>query len=221
MRVDVLIVEPNAAEAGALTTALRRAAAPSATFGLDVTVVPSSAAAQCVGSFDIAIVESSLPDGRGVELVRGWRKRRRLREATVLIATDAPLSSDMSEGYLLGAATVPKRPAATLVACALETIRRHKRKPRSLDEEIATFVASLAAEHQAEALPLNPTHIELLQSLLHGRTHAEIGAMRGTSAATVKTQVRDLARRLRERGLEVGDSLAVALMREMLEDRYE
>ena len=69
-------------------------------------------------------------------------------------------------------------------------IRLRSRNPRGGHSSLTCVI------HRDEVLPLSPTELAVAQQLCEGRTLAQIGRLRGVSVNTVKSQVRQIFRKL-------------------------
>jgi DNA-binding NarL/FixJ family response regulator len=142
---------------------------------------------------DVALVDIGLPDGSGIELTRLLLARRpELRIVLYTGETDADLLSQGldsgARGYALKAGPMRELVAALVQVAAGGTYVDPRLYGLLLSERVTARVSQLS-----------PRERQVLQLMAEGRTADAVGGQLGVSVETVRTHVRNAARKLQAR----------------------
>jgi DNA-binding NarL/FixJ family response regulator len=163
---------------------------------------------------DVALVDIGLPDGSGIELTRLLLARRpELRIVLYTGETDADLLSQGldsgARGYALKAGPMRELVAAIVQVAAGGTYVDPRLYGLLLSDRVTARVSQLS-----------PRERQVLQLMAEGRTADAVGGQLGVSVETVRTHVRNAARKLQARNRV--HAIALALERgEIALDRGE
>lgn len=186
--VRVVVVEDHDVVRRGLIQALQR--------GQELSVVGEAASlaeAETLTGFDVALVDLGLPDGRGEEVIRGFRRRVPGARCVVLtmLDDDGSLFGALqagAQGYLLKESS----PRALR-----DAIHEAHRGGVPLTPRMARFlVERVVPMPQGTDEPLTPREHEVLHSLAHGLTYAEVADSLAIAIGTVQSHVKSLYRKL-------------------------
>ena len=128
------------------------------------------------------IVDVSLPDGSGIDLLRKWRKRDEVLPA--LVVTGHVNAELVNQAFDLGAEYVVK----PVVGERLRAFAQ--RAVGKIDEREGRIHAAL--ETWRIRYQLTPAEMEVLRLSVNGASREEVAARRGVTPETVKTHVGNL-----------------------------
>ena len=133
------------------------------------------------GGFDIAILDLGLPDGNGLQLLTGWRKKN--LATPVLILSARHEVDDKIAGLNLGADDYLTKPFSfgELLARLRSLVRRHSGQKKTLLEHRGVRLDLL--KHEAEldgaVVPLTQREFALLEFFLQHPVDVYVAKLRG------------------------------------------
>ena len=157
----LLLVEDERRLADRLARGLREEG-----FAVDTVATAAAAREQAAGAeYDLILLDLGLPDGSGLDLLRGWRREG--LDAPVLILTARDLVEEKVEGLNAGADDYLTKPFAfeEVLARVRALLRRRAAPPRSVLEvgDLRLDRDGRRAERGGEALDLTPRELALLE----------------------------------------------------------
>lgn len=136
---------------------------------------------------DLALVDLSLPDGRGIDIIRLVRARHPTCVPIALTAHDEPAIvfealRAGARGYLLKGTAPSDLP---------DLLREAMAGGAPLSPAVASMVVR-SFENQDVREPLTPRELDVLQLLVKGLSYKQVAATLGVGTGTVQTHVKSL-----------------------------
>lgn len=132
---------------------------------------------------DVLVVDISLGDGSGIDLVRQVREVRPYAGLVVLTMYDG--DEHLLEALDAGASAFVLKQAAT--SELVEAVRRSASSPRSFSAD--GLAGAMRRRMQGPAVRLTPRELEILALLALGKSVAQVSAELYVSASTTKTHM--------------------------------